>query len=319
MLFDLGKVSADQEIAQLKTVENARFAALQRDLNEKLQFANQDAQAQGRVNLEIEQLKREHDNRMAAFDLQAAQKANQTWQSALQPIRTAFDGMLRGVLSGTQTFQQAMQNVAQNIVISYAEMGLKVALDWAGHQLAMAFASEINAAKALGEWVLTELGISTAADTTATDQGTAAGAAATAEVIAAGVKSVAQIHSAAMVAGANAYAFWAWNPPVAAGMAADAVMTTEAFSAGLVASAAGGYDIPAGVNPVTQLHAEEMVLPAGLANAVRGMAANGNSGAGGGHTFNTTVNVNRPGATDDEIANAVGRAMRNFHPALRRA
>ena len=29
-----------------------------------------------------------------------------------------------------------------------------------------------------------------------------------------------------------------------------------------LASAAGGYDIPAGVNPLTQLHAQEMVLPA---------------------------------------------------------
>jgi len=45
-----------------------------------------------------------------------------------------------------------------------------------------------------------------------------------------------------------------------------------------MASAAGGYDIPAGVNPITQLHQNEMVLPAHLADTVRNMA--GGNGAG---------------------------------------
>jgi hypothetical protein len=41
-------------------------------------------------------------------------------------------------------------------------------------------------------------------------------------------------------------------------------------------SAAAGYDVPPGVNPLTQLHEEEMVLPAEYANVIRGLA-----GAGG--------------------------------------
>ncbi len=50
-------------------------------------------------------------------------------------------------------------------------------------------------------------------------------------------------------------------------------------------SAAGGYDIPSGVNPVTQLHEEEMVLPSPLANAVRRMAGEGEGGGAGGDTY----------------------------------
>ncbi|WP_010589252.1 hypothetical protein [Acinetobacter parvus] len=38
-----------------------------------------------------------------------------------------------------------------------------------------------------------------------------------------------------------------------------------------VASARGGYDIPSGVNPVTQLHEEEMVLPKQHANTIRAL------------------------------------------------
>ena len=52
-----------------------------------------------------------------------------------------------------------------------------------------------------------------------------------------------------------------------------------------IPSASGGYDIPRGVNPVTQLHSEEMVLPKAQANAVRDMAAGGGpsgSTSGGG-------------------------------------
>ena len=47
------------------------------------------------------------------------------------------------------------------------------------------------------------------------------------------------------------------------------------------ASAAGGYDIPAGVNPVVQTHAREMILPEHLADVVRNMAAGGGGGGGG--------------------------------------
>jgi hypothetical protein len=46
-----------------------------------------------------------------------------------------------------------------------------------------------------------------------------------------------------------------------------------------VPSAYAGYDIPAGLNPMTQLHEREMVLPAKHADVIRGMA----EGAGGGN------------------------------------
>ena len=74
-------------------------------------------------------------------------------------------------------------------------------------------------------------------------------------------------------------------PLVRAAAAGVTFVAVEAI--GAMASAAGGYDIPAGVNPVTQLHQEEMVLPATLANPMRAMLANGGQapgaqGAGGG-------------------------------------
>lgn len=60
------------------------------------------------------------------------------------------------------------------------------------------------------------------------------------------------------------YVGWMMAP----GVAAETFAATEAW-ASVAAAAAGGFDIPAGVNPVTQLHQEEMVLPANIANPLR--------------------------------------------------
>lgn len=64
------------------------------------------------------------------------------------------------------------------------------------------------------------------------------------------------------------------------------IRATGYASAGMVAgmaiadaSAEGGYDIPSGTNPVTQLHEREMVLPKQHADVIRGLASNGGSGA----------------------------------------
>jgi hypothetical protein len=50
--------------------------------------------------------------------------------------------------------------------------------------------------------------------------------------------------------------------------------------------AEGGFDVPSGLSPNTQLHPEEMVLPAKIANPLRQSLANGelgsNSGGAGG-------------------------------------
>jgi hypothetical protein len=60
---------------------------------------------------------------------------------------------------------------------------------------------------------------------------------------------------------------WAMAPEVGASTFAEGL----AYLAS--ASAAGGFDVPTGQNPVTQLHAREMVLPQSLADPIRDMAS----------------------------------------------
>ena len=101
--------------------------------------------------------------------------------------------------------------------------------------------------------------------------------------------------------------------PAAAVAAFTAVMAYDVFSA------EGGFDIPAGLNPVTQLHEREMVLPASIAEPLRsGLAGGGNRAGGDIHihavdaaSFQRLLSNNK-GA----VAKALRGAHRAFDPAL---
>lgn len=88
-----------------------------------------------------------------------------------------------------------------------------------------------------------------------------------------------QAYTAAASAYASTAAIPVVGPFLAPAIAAGAFAAVAAFGSG-ISSAAGGFDIPAGVNPMTQLHAREMVLPATLADGLRGLIAGG-GGRGG--------------------------------------
>lgn len=85
----------------------------------------------------------------------------------------------------------------------------------------------------------------------------------------------------AVAAASAAFQFFASMGPlgVPLGAAAAAATFTAVEAFGALASASGGYDIGS-ENPLTQLHAKEMVLPASIAEPLRGMIAT-NGGGGG--------------------------------------
>lgn len=85
-------------------------------------------------------------------------------------------------------------------------------------------------------------------------------------------------------AGSGAAASQASIPYVGPAMAAAAFAATVGMVMGAkkLFSASKGFDVPAGVNPVTQLHESEMVLPKEQADVIRGMSG-GNGGGGAVH------------------------------------
>lgn len=128
------------------------------------------------------------------------------------------------------------------------------------------------------------------------------------------VLALAGITMHAAKAGAGAAESQASIPYVGPVLALAAMAAVAAAVLGLssgIKSAAGGYDIPAGINPVTRLHASEMVLPAEHAETIRRMSEQGGGG-------NLTVELRGHSAGDffiahrSEIVKAIRAAHRGF-------
>jgi len=100
---------------------------------------------------------------------------------------------------------------------------------------------------------------------------------------AATVQSDAAMAASAAYQSAAAIPFVGWILGPAA--AAAAYVAVSAY-------AEDGYDIPAGVNPVVQAHAREMILPQEHADTIRNLGKSGGGGgdAGGGATFHVHAN-----------------------------
>jgi hypothetical protein len=202
-----------------------------------------------------------------------AMQEKQVWDKLTSGIGSAFSTAFEGVIKGTQTLKQTMINLAQSIADVFLKVGEQIAMKWIEAQL-FGSAGAVAAKK-------TE-----AAGVIPTEAGIAAGGAAEA------VASIPYV-----------------GPAMAVGAAGQIFAMVMGYGAAAM-SAAGGYDVPVGINPFTQLHAEEMVLPAELANAVRG-GAQGGRGASAGSISNQTFHINAIGPKD--VAAAVKQAFRMGH------
>lgn len=125
----------------------------------------------------------------------------------------------------------------------------------------------------------------------------------------------------AAVAASAAYASTAAIPyvgPFLAPAAAAAAFAATMSWAGALAAAAQGYDVPAGVNPMTQLHEKEMVLPAHIAEPLRAALAGGGGLGGGGAVHLHVHSPDVKGVRDwyrsnaSAIAPGLRKVARNF-------
>lgn len=144
----------------------------------------------------------------------------------------------------------------------------------------------------LTNWIATQLAIMLFGKTTAVSEGMAqAGAGA-----------------AAAMASVAAIPLVGWMMAPAVGAEHFALASSFALAG---ASAEGGYDIPAGVNPVVQTHQKEMILPAEQADVIRGMAANG--GPGGGMTINIKAQDSKDVMRSLRTNSALQRALKDMN------
>lgn len=283
----LGEMSDAQAIEAAEALQERLYQIDLKALQDKqLQFdGNLDKIAEN--NAAIEQLERTHQQRIMQLKSQATIEQNRDMRSAQQNVRSSFEGSIAGMLEGTMSLRRGMQTVWNSILQSFSQ-----------------FVSKKVSAWVLGENVQT--GATVAGNVTRTASNWMAAAQSVAASAWAAVKNIA---AKAWEVAASVYSALASIPyvgPFIAPVAAIAATGAVLGFASHVASAEGGYDIPAGVNPMTQLHEREMVLPAKHADAIRSIADDGGKASGG----NTTIHIHSPDAL------AVKRLFENNAAAL---
>jgi hypothetical protein len=182
-----------------------------------------------------------------------AEQFKREWQQSVGSVTRSFAHGLVQMAEGTRSFGRVAASVGNQILMKFADV----------------------AARNVSNWLLSE-----AAKTASTTVGanTRANIDTVASLRSRGISMLTAektVLNEAVKAAAGAYASASTIPLVgwliAPGAAVAAFAAVEAF--GNLASAAGGYDIPAGINPLVQAHAQEMILPASIANPLRAQLA----------------------------------------------
>jgi len=268
---DLGEISAQDFIKLQQTYENQRYAIEEIAQNARIELQRNDP-SQDPVALQVQldkllELRQKHAKQVEQLNTSMANQVKADFQSMLAPIENAVSTSVTGMIQGTTTLKAAMANLMQSILGSFVSAITSMVAKWAAGEMAKTGLAQSwsTVRQALfGEEVLTAVAAKKleAAGTIPAETGVAAMGAASA---------VASI------------------PIVGPAMAVAAAAEMSAMGAGYLAlaSASGGFDIPANANPLTQLHASEMVLPAHIANPLRESLAGGGMGGGG-----STVNIN---------------------------
>lgn len=252
------------EMAFEERITEIRRKALQERLTVLEADPDMNPVERARIQQQIEELDRQHQARKG--EIQNAKQRNklQPGMNVIGNFEENLSSQSTKLLMQQQSTMESLRNLWSSTSTAFVEeMVTKPLAAWVAGQARMTLAAIFG------------VETRTAA--------TAAGAATEQAITAASV--VKMIAMRAWQVAAGVYAAIAAIPiigPFLAPVMAGAAMIAVLGFARNVFSAEGGFDIPAGVNPMVQAHAKEMILPAKYADVIRGLANGGGAGAIGG-------------------------------------
>lgn len=306
--YALGEMSNEQRLQLEMQFEQQRYEIGVQAIQERIALLEKDPNMNPveyrKLKGQILEIERKHMLDKRALENSMRVVAVQPQTQVFRTMQQSFSQALTAMLTRAQTWRQALNSVFQSVLSSFVEnMVVKPLAEWAMGLLRQTAIYQMF------------FGTKTAMEAT--------GAATTTSIKASEATAVVSANAAEAASGAAASVssipFVGWI--MAAGVFA-AVMAMVMGANKNIKSAAGGYDIPAGVNPVTQLHEEEMVLPKQYANMIRGMAAGeGQGGSSGNQSFVFNVSALDAKSVRDflktnysSMAPALRRAARNYSP-----
>lgn len=288
---EAGNISASEALQRLKALHQAEADADKSYLQTKLALYQNDAKEREKLQGEVAANELKANALMLKDTAAVTKELQKDWTAALTPIATEFDKVTRGIINHTMSIRQAFKSMSKELLNDAITYGEKQVVSWAATEAAKTGASAAGTAERM------------ALEEAAAIQSVALSAWAA-------IKNIMNYAWQAMAGAYNAIVGIPYVGPFLAPVAAGVAFGAVAAGVSRIASAQNGYDIPAGVNPITQLHEQEMVLPKEQANAVRDMARNGR-GNGSGDSFHFHGRPNDK-ISGRDLAKAMKKANRQF-------
>lgn len=280
-----------EELQDEINYENALDAMRQESLQKELLIPNLARDKIAEIQVQIEQQEQEHQNKLNQIrnkGLLEYQRMNQAvltastqrWASMADGITGSLNSTFKGALQGTFNWRNAMASIADSVTNVWVDAGTKQLNAWIRSLFIKRTVTTATEAATTATHVTAE-GIKTAATVTSVGIRTTAEVAGQTTAKAASASSaLAQIAHAAGVAAARVYASIAAIPvvgPFLAPAAAIAALAAVVLIGKSLFSAEGGQAEVMQDGQLTQLHKQEMVLPAWAANPLRANLRAGNS------------------------------------------
>lgn len=298
--FDAGKISNVEKVKLEKDLYDQLLNERKKYLEKKLALEDQQTAISGKEGKQV-QIKSQIADVNADQAISNTQSFNLMSEAQMKDFEKKFGGLtdrisslwdkgIQSMMNGTLTWRNAsnaiMTEMAGFFIQKMVTEPLREYMIGLSRRMAikMGFIQTETAAEVAGQ----------AAQTGAVVAGEGAKTAATSVGVFARIglkimETIKSIMMSAWEAMAKTMASIPFPVNIALGVAAFAGV---AALVGKVASARGGYDIPAGVNPMTQLHEEEMVLPKQHANTIRALGksmSNGGFRSGGENTAQPVI------------------------------
>lgn len=339
--FDAGKISNVEKVKLEKDLYDQLLNERRKYLEKKLALEDQQTAISGKEGKQV-QIKSQIADVNADQAISDTQSFNLMSEAQMKDFEKKFGGLtdrisslwdkgIQSMMNGTLTWKNAtnavMTDMAGFFIQKMVTEPLRQYMVGLARRLAvrLGFIKTETAVEVAGQAAQT--GAVVAGETTKT-MATSTGALARLAIKAGeAIKSIMMYAWEAMAGAFKAMVSIPYIGPVLAVAAGASALALVGGLAGKIKSARGGYDIPSGVNPVTQLHEEEMVLPKQHANTIRALGksmANGGfadpaAASGGGDTYHLSLGfVDTKGAdrwlkkNGKAVANSLKGYSRNF-------
>lgn len=146
----IGTISREQELQQLRMFEMQRYQIALKAAQDMARLEMDPVKKQEQLN-RIEQLERQHNQRMAQMDTQAIQLKRQQWDNWFSGLTNGFNGAITGLINGTKTWGDAFKSILGSMQDFLIQTSINMAMKWVSDRLfELAFGKSTRSAEVMG-------------------------------------------------------------------------------------------------------------------------------------------------------------------------